>query len=148
MTENDVTVGVISMDDVAQFRAKHLGLATMTLFGGDRAHCCDEAVALTDPSGEILGLATIAPDGEEGSGVPTIVGLYTVKSARQGARGIPVGTLVLQATIRRCIERGFTKVHIDAMSEGAVKTIARLPDELRRVLQVNVETKMGGSLLD
>jgi len=52
------------------------------LFGGERLSVCDEGVALKF-EGQVVGLATIAPEGEATSnvaeaqsGTPTIVGLY------------------------------------------------------------------------
>ncbi|HBV01360.1 MAG TPA: hypothetical protein DEF00_03135 [Candidatus Taylorbacteria bacterium] len=44
------------------------------LFAGDRGNCCDEAVVVFEDNA-LVAIASIAPEGEAGSGEPTIVGL-------------------------------------------------------------------------
>ncbi|MEO8637842.1 MAG: GNAT family N-acetyltransferase [Candidatus Taylorbacteria bacterium] len=109
-----------------------------TLFGGDRLSCCDEAVVVM-VEGCIAALATIAPEGEMTSGHPTIVGLYTVRAFRQQG----YGKMVLEATVRRCMERGFTKVHIDVLTPKAMMTVNTLQLELRNVLEVVDQSACG-----
>lgn len=41
-----------------------MNITLITLFGGDRLSCCDEGVVLI-VDGEEIGLATIAPKGED-----------------------------------------------------------------------------------
>lgn len=103
-----------------------------TLFGGDRITCCDEAV-IAELEEKIMAIASIAPQGEMTSGQPTIVGLYTVRSFRRQG----YGKTVMEAAVRRCLERGFTKIRVDAISKSAMKTVQSLPDELRVYLEVN-----------
>ncbi|MBI2474543.1 MAG: GNAT family N-acetyltransferase [Candidatus Taylorbacteria bacterium] len=103
-----------------------------TLFGGDRITCCDEAV-IAELEEKIIAIASIAPQGEMTSGQPTIVGLYTVRSFRRQG----YGKTVMEAAVRRCLERGFTKIRVDAISKSAMKTVQSLPDELRVYLEVN-----------
>lgn len=93
------------------------------LFGGDRFSCIDEAVAL-EVDGEIVGLATIAPRGEERSGQPTIVGLYV----RHQFRGNGYSYRILMATIDRMRERGLAKPYrADATSSPGFRACQGLP---------------------
>jgi len=102
------------------------------LFGGDRGLCCDEVVVV-EIDGNIVSMASIAPKGEDqSSSMPTIVGLYTLPKYRKNG----FGKDVLQRAIERCIERGFERIRIDAMTTGAMKTISSLPEELKPHLEV------------
>lgn len=103
-----------------------------TLLGGDRLSCCDEAVAVQVGS-EIAGVATIAPQGEQLSGQPTIVGLYVRPAFRQQG----LGKQLMKAVVKRCVSRGFTHIRVDVMSEYAMKTIQALPQELKGVLDIH-----------
>lgn len=114
---------VISTSELSEFTHTDLTMTKAILLGGERLMVCDEAVALKDDAGRILGVASIAPEGEGGSGVPTIVGLYTILEARNGALGVNVGYTVFEATVRRCIERGFSTVRVDAMSSYAKRIL-------------------------
>lgn len=103
-----------------------------TLFGGDRLSCCDEA-AIVEVDGKIAALATIAPAGELNEGVPTIVGLYTIRAHRKQG----YGKAALDAVIRRCFTRGFREIRVDVLTPNALKTVQALPEELRAALLVN-----------
>jgi len=103
----------------------------MTLFGGDRISCVDEAVAVM-VDGQIVGLATIAPNGESGSGKPTIVGAYVLPAFR----GKGFGRQLLEFAIRRCLERGFMKIRLDVMSASVRYIVGFLPGELKSALDV------------
>lgn len=109
-----------------------------TLFGGDRLSCCDEA-AIVEVEGKITALATLAPEGEMTEGVPTIVGLYTVRTYRRQGHG----KAVLEAVIRRCIERGFVKTRIDVLTPKALGAVQALPQELRERLSVQDQSALG-----
>jgi GNAT superfamily N-acetyltransferase len=127
-----VETKTISMQEVAAFTRARMLPAIGILFVGDRFHCCDEGVGVF-AEGELVGIATIAPEGEQGSGEPTIVGLYVVPEYRR--RGI--GTELMRAAVERCRERGFARVRVDVMSTGAKKAVARLPEALREVLDIH-----------
>ena len=104
-------IEVISMDEVGQFVRAHPGLWTGLLFAGDRWSCCNEGMAVKNDQGEILGLATISFNGEEQSGQPGIVGLYTIPEARNGKLGINVGFDLFKAAVERCVSHhGFTNI--------------------------------------
>ncbi|MFA5813041.1 MAG: GNAT family N-acetyltransferase [Patescibacteria group bacterium] len=132
---------IVSMSEFSEWlHSRPICPVAAILFVGDRFSCCDEAV-LIEENGCVYGAATIAPQGEQGSnGTPAIVGLYVVP----GARGLGYGTELMRATVERCRERGFTRVHVDAMSTGTKKAIARLPEDLRAMLEV----KDLGNVLD
>ncbi len=112
-----------------------------TLFGGDRISCCDEAVVV-EVSGTIVALATIAPEGEMTSGVPTIVGLYTVRGHRKSG----YARLAFEAAVKRGIERGFTKIRVDTLSKGALRITKTMPMELSQVLEVGLQILLCGFL--
>nr|QBM02307.1 hypothetical protein [uncultured archaeon] len=76
------------------------------------------------------------------SGEPTIVGLYTVRSCRY--RGY--GKIVLEAAIRRSLERGFPKIRIDVLTPKAMKLVQSLSEELLSVLAVHDQSMFGGFL--
>ena len=102
------------------------------LFGGDRLSCCDEGVAIEE-EGVIVGIATIAPFGEERSKQPTIVAMYILPAYRR--RGY--GKILLEAAINRCLEREFSKIRVDVMSSHAMRIINSLPAYLHDVLDVH-----------
>ena len=103
------------------------------LFGGDRIRYCDEAVTIKE-GGEIVGIATIAPQGE-GTGIPTIVALYILPSSRRQG----YGKILFSGAIQRCKERGFTKIRVDVFSRHVVRMIPTLSEEDRKILDVRVD---------
>jgi len=111
------------------------------LFGGDRLSCIDEGVDL-EIQGEIVGLATIAPEGEMHEGQPTIVALYV----RHQFRGQGYGRKILMATIDRMRERGLSKpFRADATSSPGFRACQGLSEDYQAVLEVN-DMSMGGAL--
>jgi GNAT superfamily N-acetyltransferase len=126
-------VEVISIEELRSFTHADFTIVKIMLFGGDRLGVCDEGVAVKDDAGKILGVASIAPNGECDLGVPTIVGLYTVPEARRAK----VGYTVFEAAVKRCIARGFTKVRVDALSKHVLRIVDKLPDSLRSAVEVS-----------
>src|SRR3989344_7005371 len=110
---------------------KEPNMAIRILFTGDRISCCDEGVIMLAKE-NIIGFATVAPEGEEQSGQPTIVGLYVVPEYR--SKGY--GGQILQKAIERCFERGFKNVRMDVMSSNATKIIQKLPKDIQDKLDV------------
>lgn len=102
------------------------------LLVGDRLSCIDEAVAC-EVENQIIGVATIAPRGEMSSGVPTIVALYILSAFR----GKGYGKSLMEAAVRRCVERGFSRVRVDILSAYAKRIIESLPEDLKSVLEVH-----------
>lgn len=111
------------------------GVNKGTLFSGDRFTCCDEFIVAHE-NGRLIGLASIAPDGEEMNGEPTMVGLWV--NAEFRARGI--GKQLVEQIISRCGERGFEKVRIDAMSEPVVKIYKSLSPDLKKQVKLDCST--------
>jgi len=114
-----------------------------TLFAGDRMSCCDEA-AIVEVNGQIVALATLAPEGEMNEGVPTIVGIYTIRSERRHG----YGKTALETIIRRGIERGFANIRVDVLTPKAMQTIHALPQELQDALVVNDQSMFGAGILE
>jgi GNAT superfamily N-acetyltransferase len=122
-----VKTRVIPIADIRSFmESNRQNMVAVILFSGDRYLCCDEAVVI-EVDGNIVSIATISPEGEEGQG-PEIIGIYTLKPFRKHG----FGKEVLCAAISRCQERGFSKIKITTLSSGGkhiVDTVAQdLPD--------------------
>lgn len=114
------------------------GAKIAMLLGGDRLSCCDEAVGIYDKTGEkMVGVATIAPEGEMRSGEPTIVGEFILPEFRDQG----YGKELLVKTIKRCQERGFSSVRLDVQSGRIMKIIEKLPEETRNYLNVIDQSK-------
>ncbi len=111
---------------------KKPNIAVGILLSGDRISCCDEGVIM-EKEAKLVGVATIAPEGEQHSGQPTIVDLYVVPEHR----GQGYGGQILRRAIERCIERGFDKIRMDVMSSNATKIIEKLPDEIKEKIAVH-----------
>ncbi|PIR74613.1 MAG: hypothetical protein COU35_01540 [Candidatus Magasanikbacteria bacterium CG10_big_fil_rev_8_21_14_0_10_47_10] len=107
-------------------------MAIGILLAGDRMSCCDEGVIMQEGK-NLIGIATIAPKGEEMSGQPTIVALYVAPEYR--SKGY--GNQILQKAIERCLERGFEKIRMDVMSSNATKIIKQMPKEIQEKLDVH-----------
>ncbi|MBI5222347.1 MAG: GNAT family N-acetyltransferase [Candidatus Magasanikbacteria bacterium] len=105
--------------------------AVAILLSGDRISCCDEGVIM-EKAGNLIGMATIAPEGEEGSGQPTIVALYIEPKYRSQGNGAQI----LRKAVERCVERGFDKIRMDVMSANAMKIIEKLPAEMQKKIDV------------
>lgn len=135
-----VEINIINQQEISQFTETiGFNMAVVLLLSGDRISCCDEAAALV-VDGETVGVCTIAPQGEMRSGKPTIVGMYIVP----GHRGQGHGVRLFEACVRRCIERGFTSVHVDIMSKAMTVTLDRMDQTLRRQHLKEVHHKSGG----
>ena len=102
------------------------------LLVGDRLSCCDEGIVVED-DGRVVAVATIAPDGEEGSGEPTIVACYVLRADRR--KGF--GRACMTAAVERCCARGFARVRVDAVSTGGLRLNQSLPEELREILDIH-----------
>ncbi len=136
LTKSEVEVWV--------FDNPHVNPATMAiacLFGGDRFSCIDEAVGL-EVGGEIVGLASIAPEGEMREGKPTIVGLYV----RHPFRRAGYGKAIMMATIDRMRERGLSKPYrADATSTLGLRACKSLPEDYKADLEFH-DMSMSGAL--
>jgi len=113
---------VLTKRDLVEWVDEQPFSITLTiLFGGERLYHCDEAVGVV-VKGKIVAVASIAPHGE-GTGTPTIVGLYTIPEHRRAG----YGAVAFQAAIKRCRQRAFEKVRVDVTSGYVTRMIAKLP---------------------
>ncbi len=146
MTQQNLKVRVANQGEVADvvFRSGKFNPGTMAigcLFGGDRLSCIDEGIVF-ELGGDVIGLATIAPQGEMREGQPTIVALYV----RHEYRRHGYGRRYMLATIYRMRERGLQKPYrVDATSSPGFRSCQDLPEEYEADLDVH-DMSMGGAL--
>jgi GNAT superfamily N-acetyltransferase len=133
MTEApEFTVTIKPREELEEWHNRlELTPAIVLLLGGDRWNAITHA-AVAEVGKEIVGIATIAPKGEQ-SGEPTIVALYVWKEWRR--RGI--GTRLLEAAIEWMVERGLAPIRVDALSPVALGVIQKLSAELREKIRIN-----------
>lgn len=101
-------------------------------FGGDRLSCCTMgAVVALDGDGPPVAVASMAPDGEQGCGVPTVVGWWW-RPGRE-AEGLAVfGAAVAHLAASR---EGDVRVRFDATSRAEYETAER--SACRRLLDLH-----------
>jgi len=121
----------VLIEKIRQLQEKP-NIVVALLFGGNRISCCDEGV-IAEQENKLVGVATIAPEGEEMSGQPTVVALYVIPEFR----GKGYGRQILRKAVERCIERGFLSIRMDVMSSNAKKIIDKLPKELQEKIDVH-----------
>ncbi|MBT9174137.1 MAG: hypothetical protein DDT21_02548 [Syntrophomonadaceae bacterium] len=135
-------IQVLPKADVAEWVHKlhtmRPSMALGTLLAGDRWACVTEVV-VAKVEGEIVGIATIAPKGEQMSGEPTIVAIYVSHEHR--GRGI--GYQLLEAAVDYMLSKGLEPIRLDVLNSKMWRLIARLPAEKRQKLNV-VDLSMGG----
>lgn len=115
-------------------------MALGLLLGGDRWLCVDE-VALATVDHAVVGIATIAPEGEMRDGEPTIVAIYVLHEHRASG----VGYELLEATVDYMLSKGLEPIRIDAMNSKVSRMVDRLPAEKRQKISV-VDQSMGGAM--
>ncbi len=115
-------------------------MALGLLLGGDRWSCVDE-VALATVDGEIVGIATIAPQGEEMNGIPTIVAIYVLHKHRSSG----IGYELLEASVDYMLAKGLEPIRIDIMNSKVSRMIGRLPIEKQQKISA-VDLSMGGAM--
>ncbi|MEK7554790.1 MAG: GNAT family N-acetyltransferase [Patescibacteria group bacterium] len=108
-----------------------VAVAAIAVLTGDRISCCDEGIVFAeDPT---RGIATLSPMGEDHDGTATVVGVFVRPADR--LRGY--GKILLEAGVRRLIERGHNKIRLDLVSKGGKFIAESLPYELRGYLDVH-----------
>ena len=126
-------ISIVRSEDVrAVIGAIPMGMARVILFGGDRFSCCDEFVVGRNDAGMVVALASLAPEGEQESGEPTIVGVWVAKAERRKR----LGTAIFEAAVRRMVARGFPKVRVDVLSRGMAGVLATMEPGLREKLEM------------
>ena len=126
-------IKIVSRGEVAEFRSSvpHGTLAVGMLLAGDRWGCVQQVVAAY--SGEkVVGIATIAPDGEQNSGEPTIVALYVM--AKYRSQG--VGAALLEVAVDWMISERMTPIRIDSFNSKVTRMVARLPEEKQECVRL------------
>lgn len=113
--------------------------AVGALLPGDRWSCMDE-VFLAEMEDKIVGIATMASNGEGMSGEPTIVALYVLLEYRRRN----IGFQLLDAAVDYMVSKGLEPIRIDAISSKIIPMISRLSIEKRRKINV-VDQSMGGA---
>jgi GNAT superfamily N-acetyltransferase len=110
------------------------------LFSGDRFSCCDEALVGYDAKDQFIGIVTISSKGEQYNGQPDIIGLYVNPIHRKKGYGLAL----LQAAIRRCIERELpTPFGLTIVSSNMTSLYRQLPLSLKsRVKLVDLSLGM------
>ena len=133
---------ILSLAELTSWVQTHVphGVAMAILFAGDRLSCVDEAVGL-EVDDEVVGVATIAPEGEQLSGEPTIVAIYVRSEFRK--RGL--GRTLLMVAIDRCRERGLVPVRMDALTTPALRAAENMPEDYRQDLRL-VDASSEGTL--
>jgi len=146
-----------NMQDVTDFVINNIqslrGDSSIIILTGDRLSCCDEAVLAKNEAGEVIGVCTLAPQGEDANGQthqemirsgglideakknkwePTIVGRVVLPEYRRKGVG---QNLYLQA-VNRMQERmnngelPSKKIRIDQISVGAREGMKKLLKEV------------------
>lgn len=129
---------IINKHELVEWTAQlKVTAAVAVLFSHDCLSAIDEAVAL-ELDDQIVAVACLAPSGEDMSGQPSIISLYTLKAHRRKG----YGRMVLKTAIARCAERGFTQVRYDTLSEAEEHIIASLLPEERALLVVHEHERL------
>ncbi len=125
---------ILTMSDLTFWISAYVPMTAVRaiLLGGDRLGCLDEAVGL-EVDGEIVGIVTIAPEGEDFSGMPEIVAVYV----RPELRGRGFATPLMEATVRHCVGgRRFPRVRVTVLSRRLAVVIRSMDRELQGFLEV------------
>ena len=100
------------------------------LLSGDRLLCVTEAVGI-EKEREIIGIATIAKEGELLSGDPTLVALYVKPEHRQKG----YGKKLLKEAISYA-KKKFPYLRVDILSSKVKKMIQSLSEEDKKFLKI------------
>jgi len=102
------------------------------LLSGDRVSCISEGLGI-EKEGEIIGIATIAKEGELLSGDPTLVALYIKPEHRQKG----YGKKLLKEAIRYAkAKKKFPYLRVDILSSKVKKMIQSLSEEDKKFLKI------------
>ena len=106
------------------------------LFGGDRLNCITHFV-VAKIFWKIVGIVTIAREGENKSGIPTIIAIYVKKEWRR--KGI--GTKLFHQTIEYMIKEKMVPIEITVFTTPVSKIIDALDDNKKKFIIVKVPVK-------
>lgn len=110
------------------------------LLAGDRWSCIETTVVAKFED-KIVGIATVAPNGEEMNGEPTVVTIYVLHEYRASG----VGYQLLEAAVDYMLSKGLEPIRVDAINSKVLRIIDRLPIEKRQKLNA-VDQSMGGMM--
>lgn len=128
-----VEVRALSMEELYLWvHALPPSMEVAVLLGGDRLTCIDYAFGVR-VNGTIATVATIASQGEQMSGEPTLVALFTPRRFR--GKGYDV--LALKAAIAYCKACEWPQMRFDILSTAESTAVAALTDEERSLLQLH-----------
>jgi GNAT superfamily N-acetyltransferase len=113
------------------------------LFDHDRWGQCDEAI-IAQAGNDIVGVATLAVKGLDGSGWPTLDTLYVTKGWRREG----IGYELFERGLRRLVELGAQKVFCDLHSSIMLRLMVKLPPNLRSLLVVRESFRQTGDLAE
>ena len=117
------------------------GAAVGILFSGDRRSCVTDMVIvedvhdMTNPANrrEVVGVATLAKDGEQGSGEPTLVGIMIRGEKRRQF----YGKWLLRGAVKCAIDQGQVPLQVDCLTKRALMLMATLPEKYEKHVVVN-----------
>lgn len=139
-----VKIQIVSKAEAAEWvRSLHSkpSMALGILLAGDRWSCVTE-VAVAMINDKIVGIATIAPDGEQMSGKPTIVAIYVLYEHRKAG----VGYQLFETAVDYMLSKELEPIRVDVMNSKVLRMINRLPIEKRQKL--SVADHSGGGAID
>lgn len=122
---------VLSKEEIIEF-VKNLNPNPVVgvLLSGDRLLCVTEAVGI-EIEGKMIGIATIAEEGELYSGDPTLVALYIKPEHRQKG----YGKKLLKEAISYA-KKKFPYLRVDILSSKVKKMIQSLSEEDKKFLKI------------
>ena len=122
---------VLSKEEIIEFvKNLHPNPVVGVLLAGDRLLCVTEAVGI-EIEGKMIGIATIAEEGELYSGDPTLVALYIKPEHRQKG----YGKKLLKEAISYA-KKKFPYLRVDILSSKVKKMIQSLPEEDKKFLKI------------
>ena len=104
----------------------------------ERLDDCD-GFFVAEYASEVIGAVATSSKGMDGSALPTIANLYVLLDfTRKG-----VGYRLLVTAMRRLLASGTPKVFCKAITPGMLRTIEKLPPDLKECLEYTVDRQAG-----
>ena len=121
-------------------RQSHMA-AVGILFSGDRRSCVTDMVIvedvpdMTNPTNlrEVVGVATLAEDGEQGSGESTLVGIMV----HGDKRGQGYGKFLLRGAVKCALHQEQAPLQVDCLTKGSLMLMETLPDKWKQHVVIN-----------
>ena len=100
----------------------------------DRVEDCD-GFWVAEYQGKIIGAIATTSKGMDGSPLPTIANLYVLREFTQKG----VGLRLLICAMKHLIAAGNLQLYLKATTDAMVRTIERLPPDLRGNLEIDTD---------